>query len=179
MRSIDPNCPNFLDKKDPRFEVIQKTCETVFRSLHKEGVGVDVHHTPIVTVEKEARLWEMKILDVSNPKGLLCAVFYYIGKVCCLRGGEEQRNFKKSQFTRLKNPDMYKYVENGSKNRSGGTAQLNLENKLVSVHAVVENQPRCLVFLLDLLNYTHNYTHKCKPFHIMMCCYQNTNVGMK
>lgn len=50
-------------------------------------------------------------------------------------GGEEQRNLKKSQFTRFYSPDMYKYIENGSKNRSGGTAQLNLENKVVQIHA--------------------------------------------
>ena len=84
---------------DPRFQIIQRTCETVFRSLHKDGVGVDVHHTPIVSAEEEGILWKRKILDVSNPKGLLRAVFYYVGKVCCLRGGEEQRNLKKSQFT--------------------------------------------------------------------------------
>ena len=142
MRTVDSNCPNFLDRRDPRFQRIQKACETVFRSLHKQGIGVDVRHTPIVSAEEEGMLWERKVLNVSSPKGLLRAVFFYVGKICCLRGGEEQRNLKKSQFTR--------YVENGSKNRSGGTAQLNLENKIVPIHAVPENCPRCLVFLLDL-----------------------------
>ena len=58
---------------------------------------------------------------------------------------------KISQFTR-RNTDTpsYVYTEHGSKNRSGGLAQLNLENKEVVVYAVPGNVPRCLVFLLDL-----------------------------
>uniref|UniRef100_A0A1X7TLL5 ZMYM2-like/QRICH1 C-terminal domain-containing protein n=1 Tax=Amphimedon queenslandica TaxID=400682 RepID=A0A1X7TLL5_AMPQE len=150
MRSVNPECPNFLDKKDYHFHAIEKTCETVFRELHKNGVGVDVSHTAVVTAEEETLLWERGILNVSSPQGLLRAVFYYVGKVCCLRGGEEQRNLKRSQFTRIHSPDMYKYVENGSKNRSGGVAQLNLENKVIAIHAIKDNEPRCLVFLLDL-----------------------------
>ena len=150
MRSIKDDCPNILDKSDPRFRAIQRTCEFVYRSLHKEGVGVQVHHAPLISIEEEDQLWQMNILNVSEPKGLHRAVFYYVGKVCCLRGGEEQRNLKVSQFIRSRDPDMYTYVENGSKNRTGGLAQLNLENKIVQIHSVPENKPRCLVFLLDL-----------------------------
>ena len=87
---------------------------------------------------------------MNTPKGLSNAVFFYAGKVCCLRGGEEQRNLKPSQFVRsTSGPNMYEYIENGSKNRSGGLAQLRVENKIVKIHAVPENEPRCLVFLLD------------------------------
>lgn len=150
MRGIDKNCPNFLDKNDHRFQGIDRTCESVYRSLRKQGVGADVRHTPVVTVAEETKLWDLNILNTTTPKGLLRAVFYYVGKVCCLRGGEEQRCLKKSQFTRHYNPDMYKYIETGSKNRSGGIAQLHLKNKIVPIYAVPENRPRCLVFLLDL-----------------------------
>ena len=34
MRSIKDDCPNILDKSDPRFRAIQRTCEFVYRSLH-------------------------------------------------------------------------------------------------------------------------------------------------
>ena len=44
---------------------------------------------------------------------------------------------------------MYEYVENGSKNRSDGLAQMRVENKIARIRAVPENEPRCLVFLLD------------------------------
>ena len=128
MRSINDHCPNILDKSDSRFRTIQKICEVVFRSLHKDGVGVEVQHTSIITIEEEDQLWQTRVLNISEPKGLFRVVFYYVGKVCCLRGGEEQRSLKVSQFVRSSDPGVYKYVERGSKNRSGSVAQLNLEN---------------------------------------------------
>ena len=142
MRSLSDNSPNTLDENDTRFKNIQRSCEAVFRSLHKEGIGAQVKHAPTISTEEEKRLWDTKVLDVNTPKGLSNAVFFYFGKVCCLRGGEEQRNLKPSQ-------NMYEYIENGSKNRSGGLAQLRVENKIVKIHAVPENEPRCLVFLVD------------------------------
>ena len=85
----------------------------------------------------------------STPKSLQRAVFYYIGKCFCIRGGEEQRKLGPSQFLRSEDPDCYTYVEHGSKNRSGGLAQLRMENKCVPCYAVPENSPACLVFLFD------------------------------
>ena len=40
-------------------------------------------------------------------------MFFYVGKVFCLRGGQEQRDLKLSQVVRSSNPDRYTYVENG------------------------------------------------------------------
>ena len=42
------------------------------------------------------------------------------------------------------------YIEHGSKNESGGLAQLRHENKCVPCYAVPESSPQCLVHLLDL-----------------------------
>ena len=149
MCSLSDNSPNVLNKNDTRFKNIQRSCEAVFRSLRKEGIGAQVKHAPTISTEEEKRLWDTKVLDVNTPKGLSNAVFFYAGKVCCLRGGEEQRNLKPSQFVRsTSGPNMYEYIENGSKNRSGGLAQLKVENKIVKIHTVQENEPRCLVFLL-------------------------------
>ena len=64
MHSVDPQCPNFLDKKDSRFHAIEKTCETVFRDLHRKGIGVDVSHTAVVTADEEGLLWEKGILNI-------------------------------------------------------------------------------------------------------------------
>ena len=49
----------------------------------------------------------------------------------CLRGGEEHRNLKLSQFK--KNDIGYIYTENCSKNRPGGYKQLNTANKIVTI----------------------------------------------
>ena len=75
-------------------------------------------------------------------------MFYYVGKVCCLSGGEEQRSLKPSQFVRSGNPDHYTYIENGSKNYSGVDPKGG--NKTVQVYAWPEKRPRCLVYLLDM-----------------------------
>ena len=53
-------------------------------------------------------------------------------------------------MTRKKEPDHYVYVETGSKNRSGGLKELNVENKVVPVYASAAAGERCLVYLLDL-----------------------------
>lgn len=74
-------------------------------------------------------------------------VFFYAGKVFCLRGGVEQRGLKVSQFQRHYSPDHYIYIENGSKNNSG--ANLKIQNKVVSVYANPSSDERCLVALLD------------------------------
>ena len=100
--------------------------------------------------EHEGKLWETGVLGDASPRSLQRAVFYYIGKRFCIRGGDEQRKLGPSQFLRTENPDCYTYVEHGSKNRNGGVAQLRQENKCVPCYSIPEKAPRCLVFLLDL-----------------------------
>uniref|UniRef100_A0A1X7V015 ZMYM2-like/QRICH1 C-terminal domain-containing protein n=1 Tax=Amphimedon queenslandica TaxID=400682 RepID=A0A1X7V015_AMPQE len=135
--SLKAECPNMLDKI--HFKAIDGACDTIFW-------------------EEEKQLWDSTVLNVTTPIGLLHAVFFYIGKVFCLCGGAEQRNLKPSQFIRHSNPDKYLYVENGSKNRSGGIAQLQVQNKVVEIYAVPENEPRCLFYLLNL------YLSKLPPY---------------
>ena len=75
-----------------------------------------------------------------------------------LRGGEH-RKLKISQFTLLDvpNPDSsgqtircVQYTEYGSKNRPGGSHQLNQDNKVVTQFAKPELGDKCHVFLLEL-----------------------------
>ena len=75
MRSINPMCPNILDKKDGRFRKLCGSCEVVFRQLRQAGVGVSVKHTAIITMEEEQRLWEAGVMNVEEPVGLFRAVF--------------------------------------------------------------------------------------------------------
>ena len=91
----------------------------------------------------------------------------YVGKVCCLQGGEEQRNLKPSQFSRLKNPDRYVYTEHGSKNRNGGFFQLYVDNKIVEIHENKDAGERCLVYLLDL--YLSKILQRAKDRDIFYC----------
>ena len=144
---IDP--PNFLDQKDARFRKLHNTCDVIFRSLHDEGIGADKKSAQAISKEHEDKLWESGVLNTTTPDGLQRAVFFYVGKICCLRGGEEQHTLKPSQFQRFTNPDRYIYTEHGSKNRNGGFYQLHVENKSVSIFKNDSAGERCLVTLLD------------------------------
>ena len=156
MRGNNPETPNFLDKKDLRFRRIHGTMESVFSSLRQDGIGAEVKHTPIITPGEEERLWATGILGTDNPIKLQRAVFYYIGKIFCIHGGQEQRSMKPSQFQWKFDPDQYIYIENGSKNNSG--ARLKVQNKDVPMYANPEAGERCFVRLLDL------YLAKLPPF---------------
>ena len=105
-------------------------------------IGVEKRATLVVSQANKDKLWEA---GTSTPIGLQRAVFYYVGKVCCIRGGEEQRNLKPSQFKHYTNPDRYVYSEHGSKNHNGGFFQLDVESKNVSIFKYEEAGERCLV----------------------------------
>lgn len=66
-----------------------------------------------------------------------------------MRGGQEHRFLCISQLQRLTNPDRYIYVENGSKNRSGGLGGT-ARNKIVPVFANPEAGERDHVYILDM-----------------------------
>ena len=148
MREKDPYAPNFLDQKDGAFKKLHGTMDTHFRALRQQGVGAKVNHAKIITSEEECLMWERGVMGTTSPLALLRAVFYYNGKKFLLRGGAEHRGLKFSQLQRTSN--AYIYTENGSKNRSGGLAQLRVENKVVPSYAVHEAGERCHVALLDL-----------------------------
>ena len=112
MREINPNCPNFLDKKDVRFQQFHHSLDVHFNKLHSSGIGRQVNHAEVISKQEENKLWESGVLGDSDPKSLQNAVFYMVGKMLCLRGGVEHRSLKLSQFQRKSQPDHYVYVEN-------------------------------------------------------------------
>ena len=148
MRELNPNCPNFLDKSDNRFKILQGTLDSYFHKLHSEGIGRKVKHAEVITTDEEDQLWESGVLNVTTPRGLQNAVFYTIGKLFCLRGGKEHRALKLSQLQR--DSDKYVYHENVSKNRNGSFKQLHVSSKVVPVYSCPEAGQRCPVYLLDL-----------------------------
>ena len=54
-------------------------------------MGTSIRSTPVITDDEEAQLWSTGVLGTEQPLQLLRAVFYYVGKRFCVRGGEEQR----------------------------------------------------------------------------------------
>ena len=117
---VNPSTAKFLDRNNVVYRDFHRACDSVYHDLHKSGVETNVSHAKVITREEEDRLWDSGIFCIATPKGLQNAFFFYAGKHFCLRGGEEQRGLSPAQFTRTSNPDGYKYIEHGSKNRSGG-----------------------------------------------------------
>ena len=148
MRSIDAyKAPNIFAKKDPRFEKLHHTMDSVYRSLRAQGVGTEKHSAEPFSKIEENLLWTSGVFGTDDPISLQRAIFFYNGKVFCLRGGSEHRSLMLTQLKRVE--DGYIYTENVSKNRPGGIAQLKLKNKKVKIVANPDARERCHVYLLD------------------------------
>ena len=86
---------------------------------------------------------------VQNSQGFAAQCVLHRKEFLLERGGGTAPT-EASQFVRKKDPDHYIYIETGSKNRSGGLKEINLENKVVPIYASPAAGERCLVHLLDL-----------------------------
>ena len=66
-----------------------------------------MRHAAVFSADEEDRLWDSGAIRTYSPQALVRAVFFYLGKTLCLRGGQEQRNLKPSQFRQEYDPDRY------------------------------------------------------------------------
>ena len=80
-----------MNRRDPLFHDLTGALEVGSRELRVEGIGATVRHAPAVTATEEGLLWESKMIGDHDSLALLRAIFFYVGKTFCLRGGEEQR----------------------------------------------------------------------------------------
>ena len=100
MRAINSN---ILSKKYHTFDGLHNTLDRMFRKLRSEGVGAVQKHAEPFNKDEENSLWKSGVMGTHTPQALFNAIFYYNGKGCCLRGGEEHRNLKLSQFRKIDN----------------------------------------------------------------------------
>ena len=112
----------------------------------RKGVGAEIKHAAIFTQGEEDKLWSSGAIGTHSPQALVHAVFCYLGKSLCLRGGQEQRDLKPSQFRREHDADQYVYVENGSKNHQETFGQKESENKVDTMFKNEKAGQRCPVF---------------------------------
>ena len=102
-------------------------------------------HAEVVT--KEDQLWREGVMNTTTPVGLQNAAFFVVGKMFCLRGGQEHRGLQLSQLKRF--DDKYVYYENVSKNRNGSFKQLHVKSKAVPLYPSPQAGQRCPVNILD------------------------------
>ncbi|XP_011406040.1 PREDICTED: uncharacterized protein LOC105313923 [Amphimedon queenslandica] len=130
MRQHKGRSSSFNIFSDSRFELFHNICDHKFRTLHQQGIGAKSKHANALTDEEA-------------------------NKYLCLRGGNEHRLLRFSQFIREtatadgKERACYIYTEQGSKNHSGGMGQLHLDNKVVHHFEVPEEGSRDYVHILD------------------------------
>ena len=138
-----------VDPKNPVFKPLHQLLDRLYRDLHAQGIGATRRQSEFISRCDEDKLWETRVMGTDSPQALLSAVFFYNGLNFILRGGEEHRQLKISQlkFCTVSDPDdpskeieCVKYTEHGSKNRPGGSHQLNLDNKVVVQYAMKKLQ---------------------------------------
>ena len=56
MLEKQPSAPKFLDRTQTAFRELHGTCDSVYRGLHQEGVGTEIHHTSTFTAAAEQAL---------------------------------------------------------------------------------------------------------------------------
>ena len=62
----------------------------IFHTPHEVLVGVETKLVQTFTKNYKDKLWETNIFNTDTPQGLQNQAFFYLGKMCCLRGGQEQ-----------------------------------------------------------------------------------------
>ena len=96
MRQEKQNPLNIMDAKV--FPSLHRLLDSLFKELHAEGVGAVRKQAEVIGYAEEQQLWESGTLSTDTPVGLFNAVFYYNGLNLILRGGDEHRALKISQF---------------------------------------------------------------------------------
>ena len=141
-REKDKECFHFMNPKDERFTQIHTVLDNLSHKLHKQGVGANKIQARVVTVSEEEQLWQSGVMGSDTPHTLQNSVFYLCGIYLCLRGGDEHRELKITQFViqEVDNPHnpsekikRSTYIENGSKNRSGCIPILNDFTTVLSI----------------------------------------------
>ena len=86
-------------------------------------------------------------MDNTTPTGSQNAAFFVVGKMFCLRGGQEHRGFQLSQLKHSE--DKYTYYENVSKNRNCSFKQLRVKLKVLPLYPCPEAGKHCPVHIFD------------------------------
>ena len=60
----NPAAPKFLDKDEPCFHELRRTCDTVYRDLRAKGLGTEVRQAPVITPEAAEALGMSSELNV-------------------------------------------------------------------------------------------------------------------
>ena len=75
--------------------------DSYFYNLHSNGIGRQVKRAKALSKDDEKKLWDSGVMGTTTPRTLQNAAFFIVGKMFCLRGGNELRTLKLSQIVLL------------------------------------------------------------------------------
>ena len=87
MLDENPKAVKFLDSSQSCFRDFRRTCDTVYRDLHSQGIGATMRRTAPFTADEENMLWSTGFLGCATPKSLQCAVFVTSESACLMSLG--------------------------------------------------------------------------------------------
>ena len=105
---------------DPAFQQSNQMLNAKLKNMKQQG---EAKHKPCIENEDLRRLKESAVMSPSTSQGPLNNVLFHITLHFCRRGGERQRNLKKSSFVFLQDENGKHYAtvahEEASKNHQG------------------------------------------------------------
>ena len=83
-QECDTVCPNFMNRKDPRFKELNGAIQVRSRELRESGVGAVVKHAAVITEQEEHMLWESKAVVFGMHSSLLINVLIDFAVSCLI-----------------------------------------------------------------------------------------------
>ena len=81
MRNINPDCPNFIDKKDNHFKSLHRSMDSYFHNLHSNSIRRHMKHAKSLSKEDEQKIWQSGVMETSTPRSLQNAAFFVASKM--------------------------------------------------------------------------------------------------
>ena len=158
---------------DKEFKDLRFTLDNLMKQHTSEGIGITVRKAQVLNEFEEDVLWNMGLLETSNPVTLLNTVVFIIGKGFALRAGKEHRQLRappfNSQLTFMKDctgSTFIRYTEDiGLKTNKGGLKHHKVDTKIVDMYPT--NDPnRCPVSIITQYLSLFPVNRNCKSFYL-------------
>ena len=137
--------------KNPQLAGFHRTLNGEMKRLCSVGLGAKKRQVEPIQVSEENVPREKGLLGCTTPQVLVDTMVFFCGLCFALRSSQEHRSLTFDQLELLKpynGPAYLSYIENASKNNTGGLVQRKVQSKQVVHHSNVSYPERCFVQLL-------------------------------
>ena len=137
---------------DAKFSEMRVCLDSEMKRLQKSGLGSKTRKAEPLTIEEEELLWSKGLLGGGSPQALVDSMLVMNCLYFALRSGSKHRQLHADpcQITLHEQSNNRPYIEDISKNRSGGLKGRKLKPKIVQHHSNTKNLDRCFVELFKL-----------------------------